>query len=308
MTVSTLGCTITSIIVPSKDGNKRNIVLAYGDITGYVNDAYYIGCVVGRYAGRISDASFTIDGNLYPLSPNELSTGNHLHGGFEGFNRKNFQLVSSSHDDSTASLIFYYNSRHLEEGYPGNLEIWVTYTLTRQNKIIIEYKAITDRKTHVNLTNHTYFNFTGRHETATDHLLLINADAYVETGEHYIPTGILKDVQGTPFDFRKKRRIDESFSLLPTGYNECFVLNKNNITSAVLSENVSGIEMTVQTSLPGLLLYTGDFLGNNFCKNQGICLETQFFPDTPHHTKFPSTLLNPGEEYVENTVWTFSHE
>lgn len=307
LTVSTLGCTITSIIVPGKDRVKRNIVLGYDDVKGYANDPYYIGCIIGRYAGRIKNASFNIEGTLYSLSPNDSFTGNHLHGGYAGFNRKNFKLILSTQNDEAASLVFYHNSPHLDEGYPGNLELWVTYTLTQTNKILIAYRAVTDRTTHVNFTNHTYFNFTGSATLATGHELLVNADAYVATGENYIPTGELKCVQGTPFDFRNKRRIDDFFVELPTGYNECFVLNKNNSVSAVLSENFSGIQMTVQTSLPGLLLYTGDFLGNIFCKNQGICLESQFFPDSPHHPQFPSTLLIPGHEHVENTIWKFDH-
>ncbi|HUQ64538.1 MAG TPA: aldose epimerase family protein [Flavitalea sp.] len=308
LTVSTFGCTITSIIIPGKDGVKRNIVLGYEEVAGYIDDPYYIGCVVGRYAGRISQASFIIDGQLYFLTANEGATGNHLHGGYAGFNKKNFILLSSAQKAEAASLVFYYNSPHLEEGYPGNLGLWVTYTLTNDNKIIIEYRAGTDHKTHINITNHTYFNFSGSTAPATKHQLMVNADAYVETRENYIPDGVIREVEGTVYDFRKKRRIDKFSDQLATGYNECFVLNQSDDVNAVLTDNVSGIQMSVTTSLPGLLLYTGDFLNGSFRKNQGICLETQFYPDSPHHPQFPSTLLIPGEEYVVNTVWAFNHE
>jgi aldose 1-epimerase len=298
VTISTFGCTITSIMIPGKNGVKRNIVLAYDDIARYIDDPFYIGCIVGRYAGRISGASFTIDGKLFSLPPNDGHSGNHLHGGYSGFNKKNFQLLKSTHDDESASLVFHYRSPHLEEGYPGNLDVWITFALTNDNKIIIGYRAITDHATYINLTNHTYFNFTGNRESATGHELVIHADAYVQTGEDYIPDGVLRNVNGMGHDFRVKRKIEAV-------YNECFVLNKSDEINAVLSEESSGIHMAVSTSLPGLLLYTGDFLANNFTKNQGVCLETQYFPDSPHQPKFPSTLLIPGDEYVENTVWQF---
>ena len=307
ISVSTLGCTITSIIIPGKDGVKRNVVLNYANPSYYLDDAFYVGSTVGRVAGRISNASFTIDGHLHRLTANDGSTGNHLHGGINGFNKKKFRLTSSTKTTDETSLKFYYKSIDGEEGYPGNLELWVTVTLTSDNKIITQYKATTDKKTHVNLTNHTYFNFTGLRQPATDHELYVNADSYVETDKEYIPTGNILPVTNSVYDFRETRKINKYFEELKTGYNECFVLNKNQQSAAILFEPVSGIRMTVFTSAPGLLLYTGDFLHTHFIKNQGICLETQFFPDSPNQKQFPSTLLGAGEEYLHRTVYAFEH-
>ena len=307
LSVSTLGCTITSIIIPDKDGVKRNIVLNYATPSGYVDDSFYVGSTVGRVAGRISNASFTIDGHSYHLTPNDGATGNHLHGGASGFNKKTFKLVSSTKTTDETSLKFFYHSTDGEEGYPGNLELWVTVTLKSDNNIIIQYRATTDKKTHVNLTNHSYFNFRGLPQPATDHELYVNADSYVETDREYIPTGNILPVKDTVYDFSERRRIGKYIAELETGYNVCFVLNKNQQADAILFEPDSGIRMTVTTSAPGLLLYTGDFLHTHFMKNQGVCLETQFFPDSPNQELFPSTLLGPGEEYLHHTIFAFDH-
>lgn len=307
ISVSTLGCTITSIIIPGKDAVRRNIVLSYTALSDYLDDTFYVGSTVGRVAGRISHAAFSIDGHSYPLIPNDSATGHHLHGGINGFNKKNFRLVSSTKTTEDVSLVFYYRSIDGEEGYPGNLELWVTVTLTNENKINIHYRAITDYKTHVNITNHSYFNFTGLRQPATDHELYVNADSYIETDKQYIPSGAIIPVANTLYDFREMRRIDKYFEQLESGYNECFALNTHQQVNAILFEPHSGIRMTVTTSVPGLLLYTGDFLTNPFVKNQGICVETQFFPDSPNHEQFPSTLLGPGEEYLHHTLFTFDH-
>jgi len=302
-----LGCTITSIIIPGKDSIKRNIVLGYSEYSDYLQDSFYVGSTVGRVAGRISNAAFSIDGHLYQLTPNDGVTGHHLHGGINGFNKKIFRLVTQVKTTVEASLVFYYNSIDGEEGYPGNLDLWVTITLTNDNKINIQYRAITDKKTHVNLTNHSYFNFTGLRQPATDHELYINADNYIETDIRYIPSGVILPVDNTIYDFRKMRRIDKYSGQLKSGYNECFVLNKHKQVNAILFEPHSGIRMMVTTSVPGLLLYTGDFVTDPFVKNQGICLEAQFFPDSPNHDQFPSTLLGPGEEYMHRTLLAFDH-
>ena len=307
MTISTLGCTITSIIVPGKDSVKRNIVLGYSESSGYLHDSFYVGSTVGRVAGRISNAAFSIDGHLYHLTPNDGATGNHLHGGINGFNKKIFRLVKQAKTTEEASLVFFYNSYEGEEGYPGNLNVWVTFTLTNDNKINIQYRAITDKKTHVNLTNHSYYNFTGLPQPATDHELYVDADNYIETDSQYIPSGAILPVENTHYDFRKMQRIERHSGHLKSGYNECFVLNKHKPVNAILFEPHSGIRMKVTTSVPGLLLYTGDFLTEPFVKNQGICLETQFFPDSPNRMQFPSTLLAPGEEYTHHTLLAFDH-
>lgn len=308
LSISTLGCTITSIIIPGKDSVTRNIVLSYGEPSDYLDDTFYVGSTVGRVAGRISHAAFSIDGHVYHLTQNDRATGHHLHGGVNGFSKKKFSLDSSTKTNEEASLVFSYNSMDGEEGYPGNLKIWVTFTLTNDNKINIQYRAISDNKTHVNFTNHSYFNFTGLRQAATDHELYVNADNYIETDYQYIPSGAILPVANTFYDFREMRRIDKYFGQLDSGYNECFALNKDKQVNAILYEPHSGIRMMVTTSVPGLLLYTGDFLTEPFVNNQGICLETQFFPDSPNQEQFPSTLLGPGEEYKHHTLWAFDHD
>lgn len=305
VTVCSLGCTITSIILPGKDSVKRNIVLNYGEPAGYLEDSFYVGSTVGRVAGRINQGSFTIDGQFYQLSQNDGSTENHLHGGINGFNKKKFLLVSSTKTSEEASLLFCYHSKDGEEGYPGNLKLWVSISLTDDNKIKIQYRAVTDKKTYVNPTNHSYFNFTGLRQSATDHELYVNADYYIETDKQFIPTGAILPVAGTWYDFREMRKINKFYANLDTGYNECFVLNKDKQVKAILFEPHSGICMAVTTSFPGLLVYTGDFLTDPFVKNQGICLETQFYPDSPNQAHFPSTLLNPGQEFIHHTQLAF---
>lgn len=309
LTVCTLGCTITSLFVPGTKDIKKNIIVGYDSISAYMDDIFYTGSTIGRVAGRISNASFTIDGQLYRLTQNETGTTNHLHGGKIGFNKKNFRAVSESKSEKEASIMFYYRSKDMEEGYPGNLDVWIRYTVTEQNKIIIGYRAITDKKTHVNLTNHTYFNLTGRAESANGHELCINADAYIPADDHYIPTGDILTVGNSKFDFRKRRKIKENPDQPDILYNECFVLNKKLSTEspdAVLYHSGSGISMSVTTTLPGILLYTGDFLSAPFIKNQGICLEAMYFPDTPNNDQFPSTLLLPDDEYLHSIAFAFN--
>lgn len=300
--VCTLGCTITSINIPGKDSVERNVVLCYDDPHEYLDDRFYVGSTVGRVAGRISGSRFRIDDHFYKLISNDGDTGNHLHGGTIGFNKKIFELVSQDQH----SLTLFYKSPDGEEGYPGEVNLWVTISLSDDNKVTIRYSATTDRKTHINLTNHTYFNFTGSREPATGHQLFINADYYVETDAQYIPTGALLPVHKTFYDFREQRRIDKFFSQMNSGYNECFVLNDDSV-QAILFEPRSGIRMMINTSLPGLLVYTGDFLTDPFQKNEGVCLETQFFPDSPNQPRFPSTLMCPDQEYVHQTVMAFGH-
>lgn len=299
LSVTDYGATITSLFVPDKDGNKTNIVLGYDTLSEYVTDPFYMGCVVGRFAGRIAKGAFSMDGVQYKLECNGANTGNHIHGGIAGFNKKVFNTESLKHSETSVSVELRYLSPDMQEGYPGNLNLRIRYELTDDNEFVISYFAETDKATHVNLTNHSYFNLSGPN-SALDHELIIYADSYLETNSQYIPTGNIKNVENSPYDFRKSRKIKEYITELEApGYNECYVLN--NEVAAELYDQNSGRKVVVRTSMPGLLLYTGDYLEGRFKKNQGVCLETQFFPDTPNHPGFPSTLLLPGQLYQHQT-------
>jgi aldose 1-epimerase len=307
VSLTQFGATITAVKVPDREGNKRKVVLGYDSLEAYLQDPFYLGCLVGRFANRIARASFRVEEVVYQLPANDPATGNHLHGGVQGFNKKVFELVSQAASEQHASIGLYYRSADGEEGYPGNLDLWVTYALTRENELIITYKAVTDKTTHVNLTNHSYFNLHGTAETALSQQLLIQADSYLVTDKTYIPTGEIKTVADTVYDFRSMRSIDKFWDQVPdSGYNTCFLLSHGpDQEQASLFSSTSGIGLTVQTSFPGILLYTGDYLQEPFQKNQGICLETQAPPDAPNQPGFPATLLHPQQPYSHFTKYRF---
>jgi aldose 1-epimerase len=308
LSVTNLGCTIVSILLPDETGNQANMVLGYDCLEGYLADTFYMGCIVGRFANRIANAAFQIGNATYNLTANETGTGNHLHGGKAGFNKKVFDIIETPYGNANA-IQFFYKSVNGEEGFPGNLDVYVTYQVTDENEIIIDYKGTTDKTTPVNLTNHSYFNLSGAQVPAINHELFINSEWALVADETYIPTGELKSVVNTELDFRNWRPIHaqpdtSSFA----GYNECFSFTHANAsTNAVagLRDPLSGRSMTVRTTLPGMMLYTGDFLKTPYLKNEGICLETQFFPDSPNRPEFPSTLLHPGDVYQHRTVYQF---
>jgi aldose 1-epimerase len=303
--LSNFGAIITGIYTPDRAGNKANIVLGYDTLHEYVNDEFHTGCVIGRYAGRIANAQFTINGITYPLTQGNADKQIHLHGGSKGFNKQAFTVSKEIITDNTASVELYYRSAHLEEGYPGNLDVWVTYQLTADNELTITYKATTDQDTHINLTNHSYFNLNRSNRSILNHQLMINAGNYLVTDKDYIPTGIIKPVTGTPFDFTSSHAIANNIDAVKaSGYNECYLLNPNT-PHAILSNDANGRSITLETDMPALLLYTGDYLGDKFQKNEGVCLETQFFPDTPNHPNFPSTLLKASEGWEHYTRFRF---
>lgn len=305
--VSNFGATITAIHLPGTDGEKDNVVLGYDTLEGYIQDQFYTGCVVGRFAGRIADASFAINGVSYALAQNENSSV-HLHGGIKGFGKQVFSVVQQKTSDASASVQLYYRSRHLEEGYPGNLDVWITYELSVNNELYIRYHAITDQRTHINLTNHSYFNLADKDATILNHSLFINADHYLQLTSDHLPTGVIEPVAGTGCSFKEQQVIHDGMLLRGgKGYNECYVLNKHvGEPSAVLSEHTKGRSVVVYTDMPALLLYTGDYLEGKFNRNSGLCLETQFFPDAPNHKTFPATLLNPGDEWKSTTRFLFT--
>ena len=314
------GGTITSIRLPDQHGRVANVVLGYDQLADYETKGFYFGCLIGRYGNRIADAQFTLDGKLYKLSVNNAP--NALHGGLQGFDKQVWEATSSVDDEPRLQLR--YLSPDGEEGYPGNLSVTLVYSLTAEDGIRIDYMATTDQTTVVNLTNHSYFNLAGNGSGSIyDHLIHINADHYTPVNAVLIPTGELAEVAGTPFDFRQASRIGAGIRsshpqiVLGRGYDHNFVLNRRDDTSlevaARLYDPSSGRSMTVWTTEPGVQFYSGNFLdgtvvgsgGGTYRQGDGLCLETQHYPDSPNQPTFPSTTLKPGETYRSTTVYQF---
>jgi len=303
--ISNYGGTVTSWITPDKNGNKSSIVLGFDSLSGYLAKPPYFGATIGRYGNRIGKGIFKIDTATYTLAQN--NNGNHLHGGNKGFDKVVWDAAPSA--DSSASLTLNYLSKDGEEGYPGNLKVAVTYTLTDDNELVIDYSAETDKATPVNLTNHSYFNLTGDvSKNILDHTLQVNADKYTPVDKGLIPTGELKAVAGGPFDFLQPHKIGERIAAVDGGYDHNFVLtrkSKDIELVATLSDSVSGRKLEVYTMEPGLQFYSGNFLDGTIKTSDGkaiqqhaaLCLETQHFPDSPNKPAFPTTILKPGEKY-----------
>lgn len=319
--IMTYGATLVSLKAPGRNGALDDVVLGFDSLDGYLKDQPYFGAIVGRYANRIAKGRFTLNGVEYKLATNDGP--NHLHGGLKGFDKQ----VWKARDVSTAEaprLELTYLSRDGEEGYPGNLSVTVVYTLTDANELRIDYSATTDKDTVVNLTNHSYFNLAGAGSgDVLGHVLTLYADRFTPTDKTLIPTGELRSVEGTPFDFRKPAaigaRIDADDEQLRTGagYDHNFVLASGGAALALAArvlEPGSGRVMEVLTTEPGIQLYTGNYLdgslrgkgGRVYGKRFGFCLETQHFPDSPNKPAFPSTVLRPGEKLQSATVYRFS--
>jgi aldose 1-epimerase len=308
------GGTVTDIITADKNGKMGNVILGYDSLNGYLQTGNpYFGCLVGRYANRIANAKFTLDGKEYSLAAN--NNGNSLHGGLKGFDKVIWAVRSST--DSSLSLS--YLSRDGEEGYPGNLAVDVMYSLGADNSLKIEYTATTDKATPVNLTNHCYFNLSsGSDSTILDHELMLNAEKYTPVNDKLIPTGKIDDVKGTPMDFTAAKKISRDISQVSGGYDHNWVLNKTGgdlELIASLYHAASGRYMEVSTTQPGIQFYSGNFLngtlqntreGAKYIKHAGLCLETQHFPDSPNQPSFPNTILKQGETYHQTTIYKFS--
>jgi len=307
------GCCITNIMLPSPQG-PADIVLGFDELSGYEADKTGQGAFIGRYANRIKDASVRIAGKDYALMKNEGES--YLHGLLQ---HRLFTVAGSCEKFVKFETV----SKDGEEGFPGELEITVTYSLGDDNRLTMDYFARTNADTHINLTNHAYFDLAcGRDETIEKHLLRIASDAFLETSEDLIPTGKKIGVEGTPFDFREKKPIgrdigaDDINLKIGRGYDHCFVLNGKPGELSLAAEAISpdgARSMKVFTTQPAIQLYTGNFLdgtitgkGRRFNRRSAFCLETQHYPDTPHHPDFPSTLLKPGEEFHETTALEFS--
>ncbi len=312
--ISDYGGTVTSFIVPDKNGNRQNVVLGFDDIAGYLAKPPYFGATVGRYGNRIAKGKFTLNGQTYNLVTNNGE--NHLHGGNKGFDK--VVWTAGSINAAEPQITLSYLSKDGEEGYPGNLNSTVTFTLTDDNALRIEYHATTDKATPINLTNHSYFNLTGDvSNTILDHAVMIDADRYTPVDATLIPGGQLAPVKGTPFNFTTPHKIGERIEKVKGGYDHNFVLNKKDTTltkAAEVTDSISGRKLEVFTTEPGLQFYTGNFLDGSFKTSDGkainqhaaFCMETQHFPNSPNMPAFPTTILQPGQTYHHVTEYKVS--
>ena len=313
--ITNFGGILVSLEVPDKNGNIGDITLGFDKLDGYLGEHPYFGAIVGRYANRIGKATFKLDGVEYKLAAN--NDVNHLHGGIKGFDKVVWRLEDIGVTSDGAMVKLSYVSEDGEEGYPGNLACSVIYTLTKDDKLKISYEAETDKKTVVNLTNHSYYNLAGQGTSdILSHELIINADKYTVVDEGLIPTGENKNVSNTPMDFTTPRTIGSRIGQVEGGYDHNYVLNSGGSTLALavtVSEPTSGRVMEIHTDQPGVQFYTGNFLdgsvtgkaGKVYQKNYGFCLETQHFPDSPNKPDFPSVVLEPGQKYATETVHRF---
>ena len=319
--IITYGGVITSWTAPDKNGDYKDIVLGYNTLAEYEAETPYFGALIGRYGNRIAKGKFSLDNQEYTLAVN--NGVNHLHGGLKGFDKVIWDAKTIV-SDSTVSLELSYLSKDTEEGYPGNLETKVTYTLNNKDELSVNYEATTDKPTIVNLTQHSYFNLTADfNQDILGHELVINADSFLPVDNTLIPTGEFRDVTGTPFDFKTSKAIgihidNENIQLKNgLGYDHCWVLNDQNtgvrfVASAY--EPVTGRLLEVFSDEPGIQFYSGNFLDGTLpSKNNGVyqhrtgfCFETQHYPDSPNQKNFPSVRLDPGEKYNSKTVFRLS--
>jgi len=315
MKVTNYGGIITSLLVPDKNGKAADIVLGYDSLPGYLEAPSYFGALIGRYGNRIANGKFTLDGTEYVLAKN--NGPNHLHGGVYGYDKVVWEAEEFK-TDSAVGIKLHRLSKDGEEGYPGNLDVTVTYTLNDDNSLVFDYTATTDKATPVNLTQHSYFNLAGGGDIKT-HELMISASKYNVVDSTLIPTGELREVKGTPFDFTTMKPIGKDLEATggnPVGYDHNFILDTKSISELAVRvvEPNSGRIMEVYTDQPGVQFYSGNFLdgtitgksGTFYQQYTGFCLETQHFPDSPNQPAFPTTILKPGEKYHTTTIYKFS--
>jgi aldose 1-epimerase len=321
VSLTNYGANIVSIIVPDSKGTMADVNLGYDKVAGYEKNAPGFGSFIGRHANRIGGAKFEINGKIYELDKNDGD--NNLHGGFTGYNKFVYE-TESYEDDDIASVEFSRLSPHMEQGFPGNLDITVTYSLTEANELVIEYLAVSDRDTIVNLTNHSYFNLSGHNAgSVLDHKVWIKANQFTPTDKQLIPTGELRDVTGTPMDFRVAKKlgqdIDSNYEPLvfAGGYDHNYVLDISGTDVEKVAEMIdekSGRKLEVFTDMPGIQLYSANFLtpiedskaGAVYNKRDAVCFETQYFPNSCNISSFPSCLLKAGKEYDSVTIYKFS--
>lgn len=311
--ISNYGTIITELHVPDRKGTLGDVVLGFDNLEQYLKGHPYFGCTVGRFANRIAKGQFNLDGKQYRLAVN--NGPNHLHGGLKGFDK----VVWKAEPQTGAGVRFAYTSADGEEGYPGKLDVTVAMTLTDENELRLDYTAVTDRATPLNLTNHSYFNLLGE-GLVLDHELTLAAQRYTPTDANLIPTGEIKEVQGTPMDFTSPRSLGAEIANIgnvEAGYDHNYVLDGNGHAGAFAArvfEPRSGRVMEMRTTEPGVQLYTANYLDGSLAGKRGVvygrqtafCLETQHFPDSVNQPTFPSTILRPGQTYRQTTVFKFS--
>ncbi|MGE5430652.1 MAG: aldose epimerase family protein [Syntrophomonadaceae bacterium] len=326
--ITNYGGIVVRLVVPDNKNNFSDVVLGFSSLDGYTQDEYikncpYFGAIIGRYGNRIAYGRFKIGDTEYKLAINNTPSGIpcSLHGGIKGFDKVVWEADTSVQNNTQLKL--HYLSKDGEENYPGNLDVTVTYTLTEDNELKIEYFAKTDKATPINLTSHSYFNLKGEGSgDILDHELMINADKFTPVNRGLIPTGELKEVKGTPFDFTSPHKIGERIGdkneqlEYGGGYDHNWVLSGGGDlkTAATVYEPQTGRFMEVLTTEPGIQFYSGNFLdgslkgksGTAYNYRNGLALETQHFPDSPNHPEFPSTILEPGKEYRSTTIYRFS--
>ena len=319
-TIMTYGGIVTSLKTPDKNGQFGDVVLGYDNLEGYLKSTPYFGALIGRYGNRIANGKFSLDGVEYTLATNNAP--NSLHGGLKGFDKVVWSVEKAKIGEHGPKLELTYLSKDGEEGYPGNLAVHATYTVTEDNALQIKFKATTDKKTVVNLTHHSYFNLRGSGDIL-GHLVQINADRFTPVDATLIPTGELRPVAGTPFDFTSPHTIGERINAgdeqlkLGNGYDHNWIaIKKANELShlATVSEPTSGRTLEVWSTEPATQFYSGNFLdgtitgkgGWTYQFRNGFCFEPQHYPDSPNHPAFPTTVLNPGETYHNTIIYRFS--
>ncbi len=320
MKVSTYGGTVTSLVVPDKHGDRSDIVCGFDTLEGYFADEYkanspYFGCLVGRYAARIKDGKFTVDGREHQVATNDGP--NHLHGGVRGFDKRVWSVVRTAEADGEVGLTLSLTSVDGDESFPGTVKVEVDYRLTDENEICIRYRAETDKATPLSLTNHTYFNLNGFQDKILDHVLQLSSDRYLVPDETNVPVGEEAGVAGTAADFNKPKRIGDAFDDLPLGFEHYYAFDKPVGSLAKVAEVAdphSGRKLEVHTSEPGALFYTGRYTSDALMRESGarfgqfraFCLETSKYPNGPNIEAAPNSVLNPREKYDETTVYKLS--
>lgn len=318
--VITYGGIITHWSAPDVAASYENVVLGYDNLADYIKATPYFGALIGRYGNRIAKGKFTIDGVNYQLPTNDGT--NHLHGGTKGFDKVVWTVAESGEKDGGAFIVLTYHSPDMEMGYPGNLDSKVTYTLTNDNALEVDYEAVTDKTTVVNLTQHSYFNLSADFtKPILDHELTLPASKYLPVDATLIPTGDLAEVGGTPFDFTTAKVIGKDIAVeneqltRGKGFDHCWVVDGEGMRNAAsLYHSASGRFLEISSNEPAIQFYSGNFLdgtlpvpgGGTYAHRTGLCLETQHYPDSPNQKDFPSTVLKPGEKYSSKTIFKFS--
>ena len=309
--IISFGGIIKEINTPSSNGKFENIVLGYNNNNEYLDDKYYMGAIIGRYANRISESCFKLNDELIHLDKNE--NNNHIHGGEKGFHKRNWNLVKYDFKNQRFLELSLF-SEDLDSGYPGNLNCNVRYSLSNNNEFKIEFFADSDKDTIFNPTSHSYFNLNPSKNSILNHKLKISSKKYIPINNEFLPTGEIDKISNTPFDFSFPRKIGEQINSdnkqleIAKGYDHCFILKKESEIAAEISDKKSGRKLIILTDQPGIQLYTGNHLSGNFNQNQGLCLETQHYPNSPNNINFPSTLLKAKRGFYSETTYIFKNK